>query len=385
MTVSRANADDAKRGRERIAILAAALDPAGAERVTLNLAEYFVNKGYDVDLVLVRRRGALLAEVPPAVRVVDLASKRALTAVRPFRKYLREVRPMAVFAINFEVNLTAAAARVGLSQPPKLVLSVHCAPRQLLARDRPLRRFVATLAGKFLYRMADRVVAVSQGASDDLETLKWCDPARIVTIHNPVVRADFDGLAGQRIDHPWATDPRTPLIVGTGRLTAQKNFDLLLRAFARISDRTRARLLILGDGEEREALETRIDQLGLRGRASLLGHVSNPYPYMRQADLFVLSSAFEGFGNVIVEAMAAGTPVVSTDCEHGPREILEDGKWGRLVPPGDECALADAMIESLLADEKATVGKRLRRRAEDFTLGAAGSKYLELVDGANRP
>lgn len=368
--------DASNSGSGRIAILVSGLEPAGAERVAINLAEYLVQSNRQVDLVLVRKTGALLNNVPAGVRIVDLASQRALTAIGPFRRYLRSARPSAVISINFEVNLTAAAARIGLPAKPKLIMTVHAALQPVLAGAGRLVRLKTLWLSKLLYPTADWVVAVSKGAAEDLVSSGWSRKSRTVTIYNPIVRSDFDALANVPPDHPWLQDKGVPVILGLGRLVAQKDFDLLLRAFAIVRRRRPARLMIVGEGEEREALERRVAELGLAEDATLAGFRSNPFSFMRAADLFVLSSAFEGLPSTVIEAMAAGTPVVATDCPHGPRELLEGGRFGRLVPVGDEAALAEAICASL--DDPITAG--LRERARDFTLAATGSKYLELVD-----
>ena len=358
----------------RIAILLAALEPAGAERVAVNLANEFLANGLDVDLVVVRAHGPLQDHVSQSVRLVDLAANRAATAIYPFRRYLRRERPDVVLSIGFEVNLTASFALVGLTHKPRLVLSVHCAIEPYFQTASFPWGAGAFLASKIMYPRADRIVAVSHGIATELCSLKWASREQILVVHNPVIGYDFNDLLKQKTDHPWVLDRTVPLVVTAGRLTAQKDHALLIEAFGQVAERRPVRLLIMGEGDLRAELEQQIARSGLVGQVALLGQVPNPFPIIRAADLFVLSSAYEGFGNVLVEAMAAGTRVISTDCPHGPSEILEGGKWGRLVAVGDVAALATAIDEAL-----DTPGPSAVTRGGEFTVEAAGAKYLELM------
>lgn len=372
MTIS--GSSEAVGAKKRIAIVVASMDSGGAERVALNLAESFAAAGNAVDLVLVRRRGDLLRQVPSSVRIIDLAAKRAFTAIGSFRKYVRVTKPKAVIAVNFEVNVMAAAALLGMRRKPRLLLSVHCAPiLYFKGAPRPWRKMMIAASTR-LYRGADHIIAVSEGIADELIELGWADQERCAVVYNPVIRSDFQALARQAPDHPWFGERSIPLILNAARLVPQKNHQLLLHAFALVAARRPVRLALLGDGELRAELESMAARLAIANSVAFLGHRQNPYPYMREADLFVLSSAWEGFGNVLVEAMAVGTPVVSTDCPHGPREVLGDGAWGRLVPPGDALALADAICASLA---ESTVDPR--PRAADFSAQASAERYLTLV------
>ena len=194
--------------------------------------------------------------------------------------------------------------------------------------------------------MADKIIAVSEGVLEDLSSISLRAARKGRVICNPVVDSEISQGAEEPISHPWIEEKNVPVVLGVGRLAPQKNFDLLLRAFARMKKERDARLIILGDGSQRGQLESRIEALGIGNHVDLLGFVANPYPFMSGASLFTLSSDYEGFGTVLVEALACGSPVVSTGCPSGPREVLEDGKWGRLVPVGDEEALAAAMRNS---------------------------------------
>lgn len=372
-------AGDARETKRRVAILLPTLEAGGAERVALNLAEEFSQAGLAVDLVAVRAVGALVEQVPPAISIEHLGAKRSLTAIPALRRYFRRAKPSAALAINFEMNVAAAIASLGIADM-KLILSVHSAPHAALAVSRPLWGSMLSLASRLFYRRADHVVAVSKGIAEDLQGMNWATANQIVTIYNPIIRSDLPALLEQRIAHRWLDDRNVPVLVAVGRLTEAKNFPGLLRAFALVLAQRPARLIIVGEGELRQQLEGEAEALGLAGHVDLAGYQPNPYPFLRAADLFVLSSTFEGFGNVLVEAMAAGTPVVSTDCRHGPREILEDGRWGILCAPDDDAALADAILQGLDPDRPgAPSAEDLQRRAATFHAKDIAAQYLRLL------
>ena len=235
-----------------------------------------------------------------------------------------------------------------------------------------------------LYPRTDALVAVSQGVADDIARMAGLDARRVTVIPNPIVTPDLERRAREPVEHRFFGDGDPPVILGVGRLVRQKDFATLVRAFALVRARRDARLLILGAGDPREAetereLRALIAALGLGSDVDLPGWVDNPVAYMTHADVFALSSAYEGFGNVVAEALAVGTPVVSTDCQSGPAEILEGGRHGRLVPVGDPRALADAILQTLAAPPD---GARLRRRADRYRTERIVDEYLAVVDGA---
>lgn len=363
--------------RDRIALIVDSMTIGGAERVALNLAQEFVRRGLDVDLVLLAAKGPLLAQVPPEVRVIDLRCARARDAIGRLRKYLRSEKPEAAIAFTWHINLLAALARTGLRTDTKLLLTVHSAITPTLREGSFARKIVLWLGTRLLYPSVDRVVAVSDGAAQDLCRVAKLPRELVVTIHNPVIGPDFEQKAAQAAEPSVAMAGKSKLIVAAGRLTEAKDYPTLVSAFAKVAKILDARLLILGEGEMRKKIEALVAKSGLAERVTMPGHVENPVPFMKAADVFVMSSKREGFGNVLVEAMAAGAAVVSTDCPHGPREILEDGKWGRLVPVGDEDAMAEAILETLRSG-----GVDAKDRTLDFTISRAADKYLSLVRGS---
>ena len=366
-------------GDERpIALLLPSLAGGGAERMTINLARGLADLGRRVDLVLGQAVGPYRDLVPSGVRSIDLDSRQMITALLPLVRYLRRERPSALLAAMNHASIVALwAARLAGTGTPVLAgvrsqLSVE-ARRSPLLGDRLMPRLARTF-----FPWAHAVVAVSAGVADDLRTRIGLDAELIRVINNPVVTPDLAMLAAEVPSHPWLAEPTLPVVLGAGRLTPQKDFATLIRAFAQVRAARPARLVIIGEGPERQALEALVDQLAVRDSVALPGFQPNPFACMRAARLFVLSSAWEGLPGVLIQAMACGTAVVSTDCPSGPREILDvgDHRLGALVPVGDSAALADAMLKALAAPPAAD---DLRRRAADFSMAKVAEQYLDLL------
>jgi len=358
-----------------ISILLPDLKGGGAERVAVNLANSFIQRGYPVDMVLLTATGEFLAELSPEIRVVDLRVKRTRHALLPLVRYLRQVRPAAMLACMWPLTVSALWARRLASVPTRLVVAEHTTwSRSTLLSRWSVGWQVRTTMHHF-FPGADAIVTVSQGAADDLAHFASLDRNAIAVIYNPVV-----GDAKLRVSAPlppvgWWTGPhRKVLAVGTLKLI--KDYATLLTAFAQLCQRVDARLLILGEGECRLALDAQARKLGVAANVFMPGFVKDPSPYFGRADLHVLSSTGEGFGNVIVEALAVGTPVVSTNCQSGPYEILSGGKFGRLVPVGDAVALAVAMADSLAATHDTSA---LKARARYFSIDKAVDQYEALL------
>jgi glycosyltransferase involved in cell wall biosynthesis len=332
--------------KERLAILLPGLYDGGAERILLNLADGLVARGFPIDLVLVRAEGPYLAEIPDSVRVIDLKANRVLTSLPALVHYLRNERP-AVLLSALYANMIAVWAKRIAGIPQRVVISEHNTLTSVSNGEQDLRWKLYPELAKWFYPWADDIIAVSKGVAYDLALVTNLPPSRIQVIYNPIVTPELQKKAESLLEHPWFGIGEPPVVLGVGRLTAQKAFGVLIDAFAQVRKSQLVRLLILGEGEERPTLEAQISQLGLEQDVDLPGFVSNPYPYMAHAALFVLSSRWEGLPTVLVEAMSLRTPVIATDCPSGPREILRDGQYGQLVPMDDPCALALAMQNCL--------------------------------------
>lgn len=357
-----------------IALFLPDLTGGGAERVMIHLARGLARRGHSVDLVLVQARGPLLAEVPDQVRLIELRSAGVLVSLRALARYLRRERPDALLSTLNTANVVAVyAARLARSGTRIVIRQANTLSRTLSASSglhRPIRFLV-----RRAYPRADAVIAVSDGVARDLVELVPLDPARLRTVPSPIVTPDLFARAAEPVDHPWFDRGDVPVVLGVGRLTRQKDFPTLILAFARVARRRDARLLILGEGEERPRLEALVRALDLDGRVELPGYVDNPFPFMARAAVLVLSSAWEGLPGVIVQALALGTPVIATDCESGPREALDGGRFGLLVPVGDDAAIARGLLD-LLARRPAPVPRAAWNR---YTEEAALDAYLRLL------
>ena len=333
--------------RGAIALVTSSMDGGGAQRAVAKLAAGFSARGHDVDLVLGRATGPYLAELPADVRVVDLGAPRLAAAVWPLVRYLRTARPAVVFAALDYVNVVTVVARalagtrVPLVVSERNTLSVAMEHRNS-RRDRWIPRLI-----RLTYPRADAVVAVSEGVARDLEALCGFPSGVVRVLNNPVVTPELARMRERPVQHPWLRSRVVPVVLAVGRLVPQKDFGMLLEAFAMVRRERPARLVILGDGPLRPRLEQQAAQLEIAEDVSLPGFCANPYPEMAAADVFALSSAWEGSPGVLVEAMSCGTPVVATDCPSGPRQILDGGRHGRLVPVGSPGAMAAALVEAL--------------------------------------
>lgn len=367
--------------RTALAIFLPSLAGGGAERMMLNLALGLVEAGVVVDLVVGDAKGPYRDLVPSQCHLIDLGAGRVMAALPGLVRYLRRRMQEVMLAAMDHANLVALWASALARVPTRVYVSVRNNLSQEAAQA-PTRagRWLPRLARVF-YPQAQAVIAVSQGVADDLARLIGAGRARVLVLPNPVVTPDLATLAAAAPDHPWFAPSGPRVILAAGRLSPQKDFPTLIRAFALLSPDRELRLLILGEGPERAALESLVRDLGLTERVALPGFQANPFAFMARARLFVLASAWEGLPGVLIQAMACGTPVVSTDCPSGPREILADGRFGPLVPVGNPPALARAIIDTL---DRPCPGAMLRARADEFGLAAVTRRYaaaLGLVSG----
>ena len=379
-------------GARRIAILLPSLEGGGAERSMLNLANGLLARGRAVDIVLCKNKGAYLNEVPAGARLVVLDCSGALEArlfplaARPdlLGAMLRPVvlakkTPSEISALPYANLLAlwareAAGARVPLIITERIALLTYCRSPDNLRKWR--WRYLPPLL-RDSYPKADRVVTVSDSVARELVDGLGLAPDSVTTIYNPVVDDSLAAKAAEEPEHPWFATGGPPVVLGVGRLTEQKGFTTLIQAFARLRQTREARLVLLGEGRLRADLEQQSRALGISDYVDMPGFVDNPFKYMAHASVTALSSEYEGLPGVLIQAMACGCPVVSTDCPGGSREILEDGRYGRLVPVGNAAELAAALDATLEAPPDRN---ELVRRAQDFSLDRGVDNYLSLVD-----
>jgi glycosyltransferase involved in cell wall biosynthesis len=327
--------------------------------MVINLATALEQAGCRVDLVVARKEGPYLKGIPAHIGVVSLNAGRLRSALWPLVRYLRRERPEVVMATLTSASILAVVAcklsRIG--------------SRIVLRQASPLGRRQRPWLARRVYAYADEYIAISGGIADALTGI-GLQPQRVHTIRNPAFTPEILARAAEPVEHPWFSVKNTPIIIGVGRLTLTKSFHVLVDAFARIRARQSCKLVILGEGEARAQLQSQVENLHLAPDVWMPGFVDNPFKYVARSDVFVLSSRDEPFGNVIVEALAVGTPVVSTRCAGGPSEILENGRWGDLVPVGDPSAMATAIERNLEGP---------RRRAADLKLYAQTFDYRSVA------
>jgi glycosyltransferase involved in cell wall biosynthesis len=360
-----------------IAIYLHDLSGGGVERQSLIIAEEFRRHGVDVTLVVHQLRGQLLNQVPAGLRVIDLGSSRTLHDVPRLARFLRREEPDILVA-NVDLNNIAALLAKGLAfSRTKIVICQHNPfSAGYVGSENWVYKYVGP-SYKILGPLIDRAVAVSSGVAEELVQLGSIPRNRVLIIHNPVVGPDFQERCDEDIRHPWFNQPNRPVFVTAGRMVAQKDHEVMLQALAIHRKTIDSRLILLGSGPLLSHLRSVAERLGLTDAVDFAGFHSNTLPYFRQSDAFLLSSRGEGFGNVLVEAMGCGTPVISTRCEHGPREILDHGRYGVLVEPRDPEAMAVAMNGVTTMRERFPA-ELLRQRANEFSYAACASRYMAL-------
>ncbi len=367
--------------KPKIGIFVSFSGQGGVEKIILTLAEGLADLGCVVDLLLVKAMGLYAGDIPPFINVRRLNATHTFSSLPALVSYLRERRPVGLLAAKDRANQVALLAKFVAQVPTRLVVRMGTTTSTALGNSRWLKRNVWNLPIRLLYPLADGIVAVSHGVAADLAAITRLPPERFTVIPNPVVSERLYTMAGEPLSHPWFQEGKPPVFLGAGRLTRQKDFPTLIRAFALVRREVVSRLVILGEGIDREALLKLAESLGIRDDVDLPGFVRNPYPFMAKASVFVLSSIWEGSPNVLTEAMALGTPVVATDCPSGPREILGKALYGPLVPMGDVSVMAIAMKETLLNPPRRDV---LIRAVEEYRVERSCRHYLDVLTGANR-
>jgi glycosyltransferase involved in cell wall biosynthesis len=394
-----------------LALFVRSLAGGGAERSVHALAAGLAGRGHRVDLVLGRLTGDFARDLPQGVRCIDLGGPRWLRALPALLRqpdlaaalaptllgggppgviacapaladYLRCERPDALFSALIYANLAALWARRMAGTATRVVVSERNAIAARVAADpRRRTRRIPELIRRF-YPEADAVACVSQGVADEVMSIAGLDAARVRACYNPVVTPALRAALASPPPHPWLEGDGPPVVLGVGKLKPQKGFDVLLRAFARLRAGRDARLVLLGRGPEEARLRALAEALGISGDVLLPGFAADPFAWMRHASVFALASRFEGLPGALIQAMACGCPVVSSDCDHGPREVLEGGRWGPLVPVDDDDALARALAAVL---DQPPPADSLRGRAEAFGVAAAVDRTLPLLLGDAPP
>jgi glycosyltransferase involved in cell wall biosynthesis len=356
-----------------ITLVGQGLTGGGAELCMLRLAENFLSRGFTVRVAVLKKKGSLVGMLPRGLPVDEIGGGR-LSCIPRLALYLRRHRADAVISFMTYTNVVAIAAQLLSLSSDRIVVTEHTTYSKSMRRHGILKRIWQ--AAPYAYRWTRKVICVSHGVKRDFVAATNLPERYLTTVYNPVVSDDLLAASRQAPSHPWFDSNEAPVILAVGRLDPAKNYPMLLEAVALVRRRRPCRLIILGEGVLRDALQKEIDRLGLRDCVDLPGYVPDALSFMRAADLFVLSSSWEGLSNVLIEAMAVGCPVVSTDAPHGPREVLDGGRLGRLVPVEDAQALAHAIIETLVRPGDAA--ERIAW-ARSFSVDASAERYLEIA------
>ncbi len=361
--------------RTRVALFLPNLSGGGAERVMTYLANGLVDRGHQVDMLLIEKQGPYLADLSTKVHVTDLGARGVRSSILPLARYLRTKKPEVLLSALDHVNIGALLAKRLARAATRVIPTVHISHSQVKIHHRGIHHRIVRALLRLTYPWADAIVAVSKGTADDMIRTSGVPERLVRVIYNPVITQEIKVLAEQPLDYPWFGPGEPPVILAMGRLTEQKAFGTLIRAFSLVQKDYACRLLILGEGPDRKMLEGLVDELDLTDKVSLPGFVRNPFNYMARCSLFVLSSAWEALPTVLIEALSLGTPVVSTDCPSGPREILYGGQYGRLVPVGDVETLAGAMNDTLRGARPEVPESALR----PFTVDVAVDEYIKVI------
>jgi glycosyltransferase involved in cell wall biosynthesis len=381
----------------KIAFFNPALERGGVERTLTRVLNAFAESGHQVDLVYRVAEPAVLDGISSKARLVALPKTaspvlrflppRIQTSLQAFPglvRYLSRERPDVL--LSFQSSSLAVWARKLAGGDTRLIVRESNVPSKAAAHDRRLSAKLTLPLKKWSYPHADAIIANSQAGAKDLARLLRLPQQRVHFIHNPTLHDEIFERAEEPLDDPWFQEGEPPVVLAAGRLAHQKDFHTLIRAFAAVRKEIVARLVILGEGEDRESLEQLAAQLGVAPDVQLPGFVSNPYKYMARASVFVLSSRYEGLANVLIEALGLGTPVISTDCPGGSADLLMDGKAGPLVPIGDSHALADAIL-SILKNPQLAASYVLEGQTslERFRPEVSIHKYMEMVESLVNP
>lgn len=359
---------------QHIALFVESMGGGGAERVFSLLSENFSSRGHQVDLLLMEAKRRFLFDIASSVNIVDLNSRNPLICIIKLFQYFRRIKPDAILATLVVDSVIAIIAKGIARAKTKVVVRVA---NTLSQKERSwIKKKIERLLVSALYPMADEVIAVSNGVAEDLIKNFGIERSRITVIYNPINRKKIVIESRQNVSHPWLNKDQYKVVIAVGRLHKQKDYPTLLRAFSKVCRTTiPAKLIILGEGEERERLEELVDALKINQNVDMPGFVDNPYAYICRSDAYVLSSKFEGMSNTILEAMACNCPVISTNCPSSPSELLKGGKFGHLVPVGDPDALAGAIIDVLSGNGRNVDSEWL----EQYDLDGISYKYLKLL------
>ncbi len=368
---------------KRIAFFSYDLRIGGAEKMVVTLLPKFADAGYLVDLVLVNQGGELLSQADPRVNIVNLGKSHSASALFPLISYLRKNSPDVLISNLTHLNNVAILARRLSGASAMLIATEHSTISLNNLAKGGKERWLVQIS-RLLYPSADKIIVVSAGAAKDLQETLKISAGKIGVIHNPIHPEQIRRLKEEPVDDPWLSDKTIPLLLSVGRLAKEKNYPFMLDVFRQVTEKRKVRLMILGEGEERPVLEQMVRDLRLADVVRMPGSIRNPYPYMAHAAIMLCTSHYEGFNIALAEALACGTPVISVDCPHGPAEILDNGRYGTLIPIGEKDRMAEAIIRGLEHPETLPSPTVLQQRAEIFSVDKVFADYQRTIAGIAR-
>ncbi|RDY27391.1 glycosyltransferase [Romboutsia weinsteinii] len=361
----------------KIALFIPTLEIGGAEKVMINLAKGFSELGYDIDIILVKAKGDYLKQVPKSVNIVDLNSKSAMASISSLTTYLVNAKPYALISAIENCNVAALIAKKRAKVDTKVIVTIHTTLSRILEDVKNIKVKLNMILQKKLYKRADKIVAVANNTAEDAAKVLGILRDDIDVIYNPIINDELINKSKENVSGKFFNQEGVKNLLAVGRLNEAKGFDTLIKGFnLLLKQRTDVRLTILGEGEKRPELEQIIDELGINDYVDMPGFCENPYAYMSKCSIFVLSSKWEGLSNVIIEAMSCGARIISTDCKSGPKEILDNGRYGKLVPVGDEQEICKGIIEVLNND---IIFEDYNNHLDKFKFDKIINEYIELI------
>jgi glycosyltransferase involved in cell wall biosynthesis len=364
---------------KKIAIISRYSLFGGVSKVIKNLAVEFARKDIQVDLLLGGGDNPFADLLHNNIKVIDFNTKHSYTSLFYLILYIINNNPDVLFAIKHKPINIAIIAHLLSPNRRKRHLSIRIAGHisSSIQNKSSIQKFFHLLPIKSVYSKADSIITVSKEVQTDLQRILKNKVANICTLPNPSIPSNIESLASQECNIPWLKQREKPVIIGIGRFTPRKDFTTLIRAFSLVLSSMDCRLVLLGEGQEMENYIQVARQLHVESRVAFPGFVPNPYPCISRSDVLVLSSnAAEGSPNVLKEALALGTPVVATDCPSGPREILDGGRYGRLVPVADPESMAEAIVETLNNPPDPDV---LRSAVQRYSVASSAGEYLSAL------
>lgn len=365
---------------KKICFFLPTLNFGGIEANTIRLANSFVESGYDVDLVIGNVTGEYLNRIDKKINVISINKKTLISMLLPLVRYIKQKKPSVIITGGEGANILLCTTKLFV-QKTKIIISIRTnLTNEYKESNSMKKKLLFPFLSRRLYKKANRVVAVSEGVANDASEFLKIPRDKLKVIYNPILDNSLIKQKNEKVTHKWLVYRENKVVISVGRLVKAKDYLTLIQSFKVVKEKlSNVKLLILGEGPEREKIQAEINKYNLNSDVEIVGFVQNPYSYMSNADLFVLSSKWEGFGNVIVEALATGIPVVSTNCPSGPSEILNDGEFGSLVPVGNVEIMSKEIISSLSNNNEKKIYNR-ENRAKDFSVEVSKDKYINLIE-----